>query len=110
MVNVDTVFELLESERRRHALYYLDEQETPVSLDAVAEHVREVESDEGATDESATDRDTYKVSLGHTHLPKADENAEFIEFDADDGEVRLTGEPPTYESILAIAKVLERPN
>jgi hypothetical protein len=107
MVSVDTVFDLLRSDRRRYALYYLDEQETPVPVDGLAEEVARMDAD--ASDVSEAERDSYEVDLRHAQLPKTAE-ADFVEYDADDGVVRLTDEPPEFEAILTVAEVMERPS
>jgi hypothetical protein len=106
MVSVDTVLDLLQEDTRRYALYYLDSQDAPVRVEELAEAVAEMESDSETVEEAAVA--AYEVELRHGDLPKVTE-AEFVEYDAEAGVVRLTGEPPTFEAILSVAEVLERP-
>ncbi|WP_425493568.1 DUF7344 domain-containing protein [Natronosalvus vescus] len=47
MVSLDRIFDLLSNERRRYALYYLDQKDGPVPVDEVAEQGTEWET-EGA--------------------------------------------------------------
>jgi hypothetical protein len=108
MVSVDDVFDLLQSEERRYALYYLDAQDDPVSIDELAEEVAKMKDDARADDPSHSDVRHYKIELQHSELPKADE-ATFVDYDSDEGLVRLTAEPPEFEVILSIAEVVEKP-
>lgn len=105
MASLDTVFELLRTERRRYALYYLDQQEGSASIEEVAEEVAKREKDSDG--ELAPEQyDRIELSLHHTHLPKT-AGAEFIEYDAEAGEVTVQGTPPEYDAVLTVAKVLE---
>ncbi|WP_135303178.1 DUF7344 domain-containing protein [Haloarcula amylovorans] len=107
MVSLDEVFDLLSEKRRRYALYYLRTQESPISVRELAEAVAEMESDADSPAVSETELGRYEIKLHHTDLPKAD-TAEFIEYDADAGVVRLTGEPPEFDVVLTVAEVIER--
>lgn len=107
MVSLDDVFELLSERRRRYVLYYLREQDSPVSVRELAEAVAEMEADADSPAVSETELERYEIKLHHADLPKAD-TAEFIEYDADDGVVRLTGEPPKFDAVLTVAEVVER--
>ncbi|MEM4780252.1 MAG: hypothetical protein QXG03_01600 [Halalkalicoccus sp.] len=104
MVSLDTVFDLLRSERRRHVLYYLDEQEGRVPIEELTEEIAAGEAN-GELPEEAYDR--IELSLYHTHLPKT-AKAEFVEFDAAAGEVYVHGSPEAeFDAVLTIAEVLE---
>ena len=108
MATVDSVLDLLSEKRRRYALYYLDEQDSPVHIDELAEEIADMEA---MTDGGAVvhdDLEKYEVQLLHETLPKASE-AEYIEYDREEGVVQLTHEPPKFEGLLTVAKVLERP-
>lgn len=108
MVSVDMVLELLQEERRRYALYYLDNHETPIPVEELSREVAKMES-ESHSEEVAEERlSKFKINLEHNDLPKASE-AEFIEYDTDESVVRLTDEPPTFEAIVDVAEVLEQP-
>lgn len=109
VVSLDRVFELLRKERRRYALYYLEQQDGPVPIDEVAEKVAEWETDgvRASIPEELFER--VECSLRHTDLPKASE-AEYIEYDPKEGVVEVTGTPPEVDAILTVAKVIERPD
>jgi hypothetical protein len=108
MVDVDTVFDLLNEKRRRYALYYLAEQDQPVPIAEVVDAVTEMESN---PDQIGSPGDKFKeieIDLMHNHLPKVDE-VEFVEYDSEKKEIRLTDNPTKFDTILTIAKVLEQP-
>lgn len=84
---LDTAFDLLATERRRHALYCLREANDPVPLLELADRVAERDSDA-----PADDRERIAVSLGQVHLPKLDD-AGVIDFDSRDQYVAHLGDP-----------------
>lgn len=108
MTSVDAVLELIHKENRRYALYYLDNQEAPVSVDELAEGVAMMKSevDIGRIPDDVIEE--YETQLRHVDIPKATE-ARFVEFDSEEGVVQLTDEPPTFEALLKVAEVLETP-
>lgn len=109
MATVDSVLDLLSERRRRYALYYLDNQNMPVQIEELAEGVARMEAQtDGGAEVAADSPCSVIIELQHQTLPKAAE-VEFIEYDPEEGVVRLTGNPPKFEAILTIAKVLERP-
>ncbi|PSQ02784.1 hypothetical protein BRC94_00585 [Halobacteriales archaeon QS_5_70_17] len=91
MTALDRVFDLLSEERRRYALYYLANREGAVPVADLAEAVADWET------------------LQHDHLPKASE-AEFVEYDADEGVVRTADAPREYEAVVAVARLIEQPD
>ncbi len=103
MVDLDTVFDLLRSERRRHVLYYLNERDGEVPVEDVVEALTDEEVD---GDPSEGEFERVEVSLRHVHLPKATE-AEFIEYDREEGVLRVSGTPPEYDAIVTIAEVVD---
>lgn len=101
----DEVLDVISSPRRRSALYYLkDRADGTVSLDGLAERVRERESTIPATSTSVS-TDEVKISLAHAHLPKLD-TAGIVEYDPDDATVRYRANP-ALESCLEHAERLE---
>jgi hypothetical protein len=56
-----------------------------------------------------TDVDRIELTLQHDHLPKASE-AEFVEYDADEGVVRTADAPREYEAVVAVARLIEQPD
>ncbi|WP_435181432.1 DUF7344 domain-containing protein [Halorussus sp. AFM4] len=108
MASLDEVFDLLSKERRRYALYYLEKEEGPVSVEEVAKQVAEWETN-GATGTIPADKyERIEVELHHNALPKAAE-IEFIEYDPAAEVVEATGTPPEVDAIISVAKVIERP-
>ena len=103
MVSLDTVFDLLRSERRRHVLYYLNERKGEVPVEELVAAVTEGETN-GSPSPGEFER--VGVSLKHVHLPKAAE-AEFIEYDREEGVLRVSGTPPEYDAIVTIAEVVD---
>ena len=83
MVSLDRVFDLLSNERRRYALYYLEQHDGPVPIDEVAEQVAEWETDGAPSSIPEEKFDRVEVSLYHNVLPKAAE-AKYVEYDPED--------------------------
>lgn len=109
MASLDEVFDLFSRERRRYALYYLDQEDGPVTIDELSKKISEWEND--AAREHIPD-DTFKdvtLSLEHNHLPKVND-ADAIEFDRENGQIQITGTSPEFSLILSIAKGLEQPS
>lgn len=104
MSTVDEILTLLHERRRRYMLYYLSEQDGPVRVSDLVDAVTEMEAD--ATPIPDERFEHTELALTHKHLPKA-ETAEFVEYDPTERVVRLTDEPPAFEAILTVAKVLE---
>lgn len=104
MTSVNEVLTLLHERRRRYMLYYLSEREGPVRVSELVDAVAEMESEESPIPDERFDR--VEVALTHNHLPEV-KSAEFVEYDREERVVRLTDEPPTFNAILTIAKVLE---
>ncbi len=106
MESLSRIFDIFSRERRRYALYALDESEGPVALEELAERIRRWEDDGGSVAEGAYD--DVALSLVHTHLPKAAQ-AEYIEYDREGGEIRISGEPAEFQIVLTVSEALERP-
>lgn len=107
MESFDRLFDLLSDERRRYALYYLEQQDGPVSLDETVEQVAEWETETEVVPEEKFD--DVKIDLFHTDLPKASE-VDYIHFDREKGVVEIVGEPPEFNAIASFAEVIERPD
>ena len=83
------MFDVLSNRRRRYALHHLKRQAGPVSL---AELSRQVAAWEQGVDPEGLvyeDRKSVHTSLSQFHLPRMVE-AGLVEFDPDEGAVRLT--------------------
>ncbi|PSP55922.1 hypothetical protein BRC82_03345 [Halobacteriales archaeon QS_1_67_19] len=84
----DEVFEVLKSPRRRYALYYLRQEGGEADLSDLTEQVAAWENETTPTALSTEQRKRVYISLYQTHLPKLDE-ADIVNYDRDDGVVRL---------------------
>jgi hypothetical protein len=96
--SLDTIFEVLVSERRRNALYALYRHAGPISLADLAD---EVASFEGEPTERVA------ASLHHTHLPKLVEVG-VADYDAEQDLVRLTDHSDRFREYLTTAAADER--
>lgn len=104
MESLDVLFDVFSKERRRYALYALNEADGPVGLEALAEQVGEWET-EG--DDVPDERfDDVILALKHTHLPKA-ARAEHVEYDHENEEVKITGDTPEFRIVLSVSEALE---
>lgn len=104
---LDQIFDLLSKERRRYALYYLEQQDGPVSVEAVAEQIAEWETDGVSIPEGKFEN--VEVKLCHQDLPKASE-AGYIRYDPEERVVEVTDAPLEFNAIVSVAEVLERPS
>ena len=85
----DTVFEILSNRRRRLVLYYLREHGGMATMNELSENIAALENDVPVADLTSQQRKRVYVSLYQTHLTKLEETG-MIEYDRDEGEVRLT--------------------
>ncbi|MFW5964764.1 MAG: DUF7344 domain-containing protein [Natronomonas sp.] len=97
----DAAFDLLSNARRRLALKYLLEQDTPVGIDELAAHVAAVENDTEAEQLDEKQRKRTYVSLYQTHIPKL-AKAGVVEYDPDERTVKLNGYPRKITSYLSL--------
>lgn len=87
-LSLDDVFEILSNERRRRALWYLAEQEGPVPVRELSEHVAAVENDKPVAQLTSQERKRVYVGLYQSHLPKMDDLG-FVEYDKPEGIIEL---------------------
>lgn len=106
METLDQLFGILSKERRRYALYALDQADGPVGIEELANQIRRWEEAERgiATEEF----EKIVLSLKHTHLPKAS-RAKYIEYDRDQNEIRISGDPTELQIILTVSEAIEKP-
>ena len=109
METLDRVFDLLSKERRRYALYYLEEQEGPVSVDEVAAQVADWENSDATGETIEKEIENVKMNLYHIDLPKASE-ATHIQYNRKEGTVELVEESPEFDAITSVAEIIERPS
>lgn len=106
---LDQIFDLLSEERRRYALYYLEQQDTAVSVNDLAEQVAEWETNGASNTIPDAKYKQIKVNLRHRDLPKASE-LQYIRYDQEAGFIELTEAPTEFEAVLHVAKVIDRPD
>lgn len=82
----DDIFEVLSNERRRCALFYLQQQPGPVDLGAVVDHVTAWQYDQSVATLNADERMRVYASLHQVHLPRLDAVG-FIDYDSTNGTV-----------------------
>lgn len=109
MADLDEVFRILSKERRRYALYYLEQQEGRIPVDEVAEQVAEWETNPSSLSLLEGKSKEIAVELKHNDLPKASE-AKYVKYNPEAEVVEVTAEPPEVNAIISVAKTIERPN
>lgn len=95
----DLVFKILSNTRRRMVLYYLRRYGGSVSVAELVGEIAALQNEVTVEDLTQQQRKRVYVSLYQTHLPKLEE-AGLIEYDDDDGEVRLTDQASDIDSYL----------
>ena len=88
MLTKNDIFEILSSERRRMIMHYLDDNEGPVRLRALATHIAAVEEEKDEADLSDDEIRRVYISLYQYHIPKMDDFG-VISYDRDEGVVSL---------------------
>lgn len=102
------VYDLLSNPRRRFVISYLREHSDPIELTALAREVAAWENDVPAEELSDQQEKRVYVSLYQTHIPKL-ENAGIVEYDSDNGEIRLTRTVGQLNRYLPEAESTELP-
>lgn len=80
----DKIFHILQTQRRRHALRYLKEHDTPVEMRDLAEQVAAWENDTTVQALASNERQRVYIALYQSHLPKLDEEG-IIEYNKSRG-------------------------
>lgn len=80
------LFEMLSNERRRCVLYYLQQQNGPVSLSEVVDYVTAWQYDQSITELDSRQRMCVYSALHQAHLPKLDA-AGFVDYDTENGTI-----------------------
>lgn len=84
----DVRFDILKNRRRRLVLRYLLDNEGPVTLGTLSEHVAAIENDKGPEALNSRERKRAYVGLYQCHLPRMDD-AGVIEYDQNRGTIAL---------------------
>lgn len=108
MKALDRVFELLAAERRRYVLYYLEEQDGPVPISEVSETVQKWERSPPSESEPEHHAEDIAITLAHRDVPKLRE-VEYIDYDPENEEIQISGEPAEIDVILSVCKAIEQP-
>lgn len=66
----DEVYKVLASERRRHLIFYLIEQDTKTPLSRIAMELTSQINDLPLTEVTPADQEAMRLSLEHEHLPR----------------------------------------
>jgi len=96
----DTAFEILSNSRRRYVLYYLRQQQEPVQLTALAEHVAAWENGTDIESLGNQERKRVYVSLYQTHVPKL-ADVGLVDYDKEAGTVALAEKGERMDQYLS---------
>jgi hypothetical protein len=93
------VFELLQNQRRRQVLRYLRENEAPVRIGELAEHIAAKECDKEPRRVSSQERKRVYVGLYQCHLPKMDDR-DAVDYNKPRGVLEPGDKFPLFETYL----------
>lgn len=93
------IFDLMSSHRRRFAIHYCKDQEGPVELSDLAEHVAARELDKEIVELTSDERKRVYTSLQQTHLPRLERAGMITD---DNGRIELTDQIADMEIYLDI--------
>ncbi|ODR81267.1 hypothetical protein BG842_05400 [Haladaptatus sp. W1] len=96
----DTIFHLLQVERRRLTLQYLQDRTDTVPMRDLAEQVAAWENETTVEQLSSTERQRTYIALYQTHLQKFDTEG-IIEYDKDRGTIRRTSRADQLDPYLS---------
>ena len=102
------VYDLLSNPRRRFVISYLREHGRPIELTALAREVAAWENQVPAEELTDQQEKRVYVSLYQTHIPKL-RNAGVVDYDSDDGVIRLTDTVGQLERYLPEEEETEPP-
>ena len=97
----DDLFHLLQNQRRRRILKYLQDADGPVDMRDVAEQVAAWENDVPVRQLSSDERQRVYIALYQSHLPKLDEEG-VLDYDQDRGRVQRTAVANQLDPYLAL--------
>ncbi|WP_456071302.1 DUF7344 domain-containing protein [Haladaptatus caseinilyticus] len=95
----DTIFHILQVQRRRLTLQYLHGRTDAVSLRNLAEQVAAWENEMSVMELTSKERQRAYISLYQTHLPTLDTEG-IIEYDKDRGTIRRTSRADQFDPYL----------
>ncbi|AOW80095.1 hypothetical protein HTSR_0910 [Halodesulfurarchaeum formicicum] len=97
---LDEIFGVLQNQRRRLILRFLDEEGPTADIGTLAEHVAAIENDITRAELRSKQRKRVYISLYQSHLPKLD-SAEAVVYNQDRGTVE---QGPEIEEFLTVLK------
>jgi Flp pilus assembly protein TadB len=101
--STNTVFELLDNQRRRAVVHYLQQRRQPVTLRDLSRQVAAWENHEPLEEVTPTERHRVYNALQQQHLPKMD-RAAVVEYDRDRGTIAPT---PKLEDLQVYLEVVQ---
>ncbi|WP_459889932.1 DUF7344 domain-containing protein [Halostagnicola bangensis] len=101
MLPKDDIFHLLQTQRRRDVLRYLQDRNGPIELRNLAEQVAAWEQETTIESLTSSERQRVYISLYQTHLPKLDEH-EIVDYNKDRGLVERCPRASQLESYLDV--------
>ncbi|MFC7228057.1 hypothetical protein N0B31_11650 [Salinirubellus salinus] len=99
--STNTVFELLDNQRRRAVVHYLQQRGQPVTLRELSRQVAAWENHEPLDEVTPTERHRVYNALQQQHLPKMD-RAAVVEYDRDRGTVAPTSKLEDLQVYLEV--------
>ncbi len=99
----DDIFHLLQTQRRRDVLRYLQGRDGPIELRDLAEQVAAWEQETPIESLTSSERQRVYISLYQTHLPKLDEH-EIVEYNKDRGLVERCSRADQLELYLDVQR------
>jgi hypothetical protein len=99
--STNTVFELLDNQRRRAVVHYLRQRGRPVTIRELSRQLAAWENREPLEEVTPTERHRVYNALQQQHLPKMD-RAGVVEYDADRGTVTPTPELDDLQVYLEV--------
>jgi len=96
---LDEIFGVLQNQRRRRILLYLETEDTPTTIGTLAEHVAAAENDIPPSQLRSKQRKRVYISLYQSHLPKL-AAVDAVEYDKDRGTVDHGPEFGAFRSVL----------
>ena len=97
----------LASFRRRHALYYLDDQ-AACNVSELAEYVRSCETGRPPSEITEDECRPVRIDLYHNHLPHLANDC-LVSFDERSEDIRMESPPMTFRGLLWICHLFENP-
>lgn len=90
-ITLDRALDVFANQRRRYAIYYLQQHDKPMALAAVADEIAVYEDETDITDIPAEEIKPVYASLYHSHIPKL-ADAGIVEYNEDRNTATLTEE------------------